>query len=132
MKSVSLNATENELDDMVNEADTENNKLIDFPEFVSVLARNAIKIDDNHIKNAFDIFDKNKEGHISVKSLMEVLQEVGEFMDESEVKQLLGEASIDGLTEETSGDPLISLQGLKSIVNWSFNFENRNVMFYFY
>ncbi len=42
MQSLSLNATSVEIKDMIAEADADNDGLIDFPEFISFLARKTI------------------------------------------------------------------------------------------
>jgi calmodulin len=110
MRSVSLNATEAELDDMIKEADSEGNGLIDFPEFVSVLARKSIgetKPDD--IRNAFHVFDKDNTGYITAKKLTDILHECEELNEESEIEKLIIEASVSGLVD--GEEPKISFEG---------------------
>ena len=109
MKSVSLNATENELDDMIREADSEGNNLIDFPEFVSVLARKSVKPNEESIREAFHIFDKDNSGFITAKKLTNVLHEVEELTEESVVENLIREASVYGLADDE--EPKITFEG---------------------
>ena len=57
MQSLSLNATSAEIKDMIAEADTDNDGLIDFPEFISFLARKTISdIDLDKMFGMFTIF----------------------------------------------------------------------------
>jgi calmodulin len=57
MQSLSLNATSTEIKDMIAEADTDNDGLIDFPEFISFLARKTISdIDLDKMFGMFTIF----------------------------------------------------------------------------
>ncbi|GJS74415.1 calmodulin [Tanacetum coccineum] len=53
------NPTEAELQDMSNEADADGNGIIDFPEFLNVMARKMKDTDaEEELKKAFRVFDK--------------------------------------------------------------------------
>ena len=68
MQSISLNPTENELNEMINEAETTNDKSIDFPEFLAFLSRKTIVDDknDSELKRAFELFC-NEENYIDAR-----------------------------------------------------------------
>ena len=115
MKSVSLNVTENELDEMVKEGDTEGNNMIDFPEFVSILTRKTLQPDESQVRNAFKFFDRNSNEHIDAKTLTEILHEVDEIMDESEIQKLIEESRVfkdeDDESEEAPKEPVLTYEG---------------------
>lgn len=97
MQSISLNPTENELNEMINEAETTNDKSIDFPEFLAFLSRKTIVDDknDSELKRAFELFC-NEENYIDARSMTKLLKELGEPVDEKEIEKLIREADLDG------------------------------------
>lgn len=57
--SLGQNPTEAELQDMINEVDADGNGTIDFPEFLTMMARKMKDTDsEEEIKEAFKVFDK--------------------------------------------------------------------------
>ena len=66
MRSLGQNPTEAELQDMVNEIDADGDGTIDFPEFLTMMARKMKDTDsEEEIKEAFRVFDKDGNGFIS-------------------------------------------------------------------
>ena len=66
MRSLGQNPTEAELQDMINEVDADSNGTIDFPEFLTMMARKMKDTDsEEEIKEAFKVFDKDGNGFIS-------------------------------------------------------------------
>jgi calmodulin len=111
MKSVSLNVTETELDDMIKEGNTEANNLIDFPEFVTVLSRKSFPPDERKIRNAFNFFDRDGKECIDAKTLTEILHEVDEIIDEAEIKRLMKESCIHKKDDDSQDEPKLSYNG---------------------
>lgn len=78
MRSLGQNPTETELQDMINEVDADGNGTIDFPEFLTMMARKMHDTDsEEEIKEAFKVFDKDGNGYISAAELRHVMTNLG-------------------------------------------------------
>jgi len=117
MRSLGQNPTEAELQDMINEVDADGNGTIDFPEFLTMMARKMKDTDsEEEIKEAFKVFDKDGNGYISAAELRHVMtnlggysilvfcgssltgatQSIGEKLTDNEVDEMIREADVDG------------------------------------
>ncbi|CAO2626875.1 unnamed protein product, partial [Lemmus lemmus] len=99
MRSLGQNPTEAELQDMINEvdADVPGNGTIDFPEFLTMMARKMKDTDsEEEIREAFRVFDKDGNGYISAAELRHVMTNLGEKLTDEEVDEMIREADIDG------------------------------------
>jgi calmodulin len=118
MRSLGQNPTEAELQDMINEVDADGNGTIDFPEFLTMMARKMRDTDsEEEIKEAFKVFDKDGNGFISAAELRHVMTNLGasfctcslipwidfriflyagEKLTDNEVDEMIREADIDG------------------------------------
>ncbi|XP_070538757.1 calmodulin-like [Ptychodera flava] len=99
MRSLGQYPTEAQLRDMINEADADGNGTIDFPEFLTMMARKTKDTDselENEIREAFRVFDRDGNGFISASELRHVMTNLGEKLTDEEVDEMIREADIDG------------------------------------
>ena len=82
---------------MIDEIDPDGNGTIDFPEFLSLMARNIYNTDtEEELIEAFKVFDKDNNGLISTAELRHVIRNLREKLTDEEVDEIIREADIDG------------------------------------
>ena len=74
MRSLGRNPTEAELQDMISQVDADGNGTIDFPEFLSLMARKIKDTDtEEELVEVFKVFDRDGNGFISAAELRHVM-----------------------------------------------------------
>ncbi|CAM4808852.1 unnamed protein product, partial [Rotaria magnacalcarata] len=97
MRTLGQNPTEDELKGLINEFDCEGKGLIDFNEFLQMMAKRADEhSEEDELRQAFRVFDKNGNGFIKVAELRYVMTTLGEQFSDHEVDEMLREIDIAG------------------------------------
>ena len=88
------NATDDELQDMLNEVDTDGNGTIDFTEFMDLIIRKQADTDPvRELVSAFNILDRAGNGYISAQELKICMDIMGEHHTYDECLEILREAN---------------------------------------
>ncbi|KAK4934363.1 Calmodulin [Elasticomyces elasticus] len=97
MRSLGQNPTHVELQDMVNEVDTDQSGSIEFNEFLAMMATTMQPKDfAEETKAAFAVFDKDGSGTISAEELKAVMKSLGENLTDEEIDEMITQADKDG------------------------------------
>jgi calmodulin len=97
MRSLGQNPTEPELQDLINEVDADGDGLINFPEFLTLIARKMKDADTvKEFKEAFRVWDRDGNFFISAPEMRHLMTNVGEFVTDEEVDEIINGADIDG------------------------------------
>lgn len=95
MRNLGRNPTEDEVQQMINEADEDESGSIDFEEFLHLMAKKMLKEEDeNEVKDAYVAFDRNADGAIPLEELSMVFRTLG--VSEEEIELMMTEADING------------------------------------
>ena len=82
---------------MINEVDADGNGTIDFPEFLSLMARKMKDTDtEEELIEASKVCDRDGNGFISAVELRHVMTNLGEKLTDEEVDEMIREADVDG------------------------------------
>ncbi|PRT52688.1 Calmodulin [Wickerhamiella sorbophila] len=96
MRSLGQTPSESEVADMINEIDMDNDGSVDFPEFLTMMARKIKDTDtEEEVREAFRVFDRNGNGYISSAELRHVLISIGDKLTEEEADEMIREADVD-------------------------------------
>ncbi|CAF1574739.1 unnamed protein product, partial [Adineta ricciae] len=97
MRSLGHNPTEIELQNMIDEVAADGNGTIDFPEFLTMMVRKMKDTDsEEEIREAFNVFDKNGNGIISIDEFRHVMTNLGEKLTDEELDEIVREADVNG------------------------------------
>lgn len=84
--------TDEELDQLMQDLDTDGNGRIDFTEFMTFMSKNvSSQTEEEEIREAFEVFDKNQDGRISFDELKQILTSLGQNLMDSEIAALIKE-----------------------------------------
>jgi Ca2+-binding EF-hand superfamily protein len=91
--------SENRIGQVLAQIDLNQDGYITFHEFLSLYKRLKQKErQEQKIRKAFEICDKDNSGHICLNELQRVMEQVGGELNELELKQMLKKADINGDT----------------------------------
>ena len=78
MRTLGQNPTEEEIENMIKEADKDGNGEVDFEEFCILMAKRSQETEpDEELMEVFQLFDKNGDGIIDYRDLKEIFVELG-------------------------------------------------------
>ncbi|KAF0910318.1 hypothetical protein E2562_001498 [Oryza meyeriana var. granulata] len=97
LSSLGQNHTEAELQNMIREVDADGNGVIDFHEFLNLMAHILKDPDsDKQLRETFQLFDKDGDGYISAAELREVMITLEKEITGQEIDEMMKEADLDG------------------------------------
>ncbi|KAH8818538.1 CaM, calmodulin [Hyaloscypha sp. PMI_1271] len=97
MKSLGLNPTDAELDDMINEVDIDRTGSVDLDEFIKMMTAETKPANfEEEMRSAFKVFDKDGSGTISGDEIAHVMKSFGENLSDEELKIMMEEVDKDG------------------------------------
>lgn len=97
LRALGANPTPSEIQEMINEVDTDGSGKIEFQEFLDLFSKKLKEPDtEEDLIEAFKIFDKDGNGVISADELRTVMKTLGEKLTTEEAEEMIKEADIDG------------------------------------
>lgn len=98
MRVIGQNPTEAELQDMVNEVDEDGNGTIEFDEFAKMMVNKTTNknTDVEVSREAFNVFDTENTGYITMKELKRVMNNLGEELADEDIEEMIAKVDSDG------------------------------------
>lgn len=83
---------------MMNEADLDSNGVIDFPEFLTLVATKLNDPEEKELKlrRAFELYDLGNTGFITTTDLRIVMERLGCYLTPEKAFEMINEADLDG------------------------------------
>ncbi|KAG8045076.1 hypothetical protein GUJ93_ZPchr0008g11784 [Zizania palustris] len=100
LRSLGLKPSTDQLDALIQHADTNSNGLIEFSEFVALVAPELLQdrapYSEDQIRRLFDIFDRDGNGFITAAELAHSMAKLGHALTVKELTGMIKEADTDG------------------------------------
>ena len=97
MRSLGQNPTDAEVQDMINEVDVDGSGAMEFPEFCVMMVKKMAESDtENEVREAYRVFDKDRDGFISRAELRMIFSALPERLTHEEIEEMLEAADEDG------------------------------------
>ena len=102
--------------EMLESYDNNMDAKIDFAEFLDLMTAKMGENDSrDDIRKVFKLFDEEGNGFLSIQDLKRVSKELGEMMDENELKEMIDRADADG-DGKVSFDDFFQVMTKKSFI----------------
>lgn len=97
LRSLGHEPSDQDLSDMISEVDSNEDKRVDFAEFMQIMLKRMKQSDiEEELIEAFRIFDKEGKGEISSHEFRHIMLTLGEKLSEEEVDEMIKEADPKG------------------------------------
>ncbi|KAJ2695922.1 hypothetical protein FB645_006337 [Coemansia sp. IMI 203386] len=97
MKTILGSEVQINAEELIRAVDKDGNGEIEFEEFLSLMAQYYnTSSEEDELREAFKVFDKNGDGVISADELRQVMTSLGERLSDEEVSEMIREADVDG------------------------------------
>ena len=124
-KEEGISITKNELENILKSIDFDNNGFIEFEEFIMTTIPKKDLFTETNLKTAFDMFDLDKNGSISLNEVKEILRNGKDIEDEVliELKEEINKNNDEELTFEEFKNLMYSYAGID---NEESSFDNED------
>ncbi|MBA0553001.1 hypothetical protein Goshw_010486 [Gossypium schwendimanii] len=120
LRSLGLNPSSDQVEALIHKADTNNNGLVEFSEFVSLMAPELLSekspYSEEQLKQLFKMFDRDGNGYITAAELAHSMAKLGHALTAEELTGMIKEA-------DTDGDGMISFEEFSNAIT-SAAFDN--------
>jgi calmodulin len=97
MKNLGHNLKPEQLDECIEAVDGDGSGSVDFEEFLALMAKKTKEAEDEQeLREAFRVFDKNNRGVIDVSDLKVIFNALDPDMPDEEIDQIIQEVDEDG------------------------------------
>lgn len=100
LRSLGLKPSSDQLDALIQKADTNSNGLIEFSEFVALVAPELVPAKspytEEQIRHLFGLFDRDGNGYITAAELAHSMAKLGHALTAEELTGMIKEADLDG------------------------------------
>ncbi|XP_041632727.1 calmodulin-1 [Drosophila kikkawai] len=96
IRALGRQPSDNEVQSMINEVDSDGNGSIEAPEFCAVILRQMC--DTNHedeLRDSFRVFDKENQGYITITEVKSVMTALGFKVADEELEEIIREYDLD-------------------------------------
>ena len=95
-KSINIDASDEELKEIIKKMDLEEKKEINYEEFLNIINQREKDVDqEEEVIKAFKVFDKDGNGLININELKDIMLNFGNNWSEEELNEMFKEADID-------------------------------------
>ncbi|GAB2264951.1 Probable calcium-binding protein cml18 [Dionaea muscipula] len=99
-RSLGLKPSEDQLDALIQAADKNNNGMVEFSEFIALVAPDLIPskspYSEQQLKQLFQMFDRDGNGYITAAELAHSMAKLGHPLSAEELTGMIKEADVDG------------------------------------